>query len=65
MSGLFDRYYLVLSGRVDGVACGVVASPLTPSGGVTLGWPLAFPDETQPTGAGSSDSTPRLERSES
>jgi len=45
MGPLFDRYFLVLSGRVTGVACGVVASPFTPTGGITLGWPLDYPDE--------------------
>ena len=61
MGPLFDRYFLVLSGRVTGVACGVVASPFTPTGSITLGWPLDLPDEAPATEekAGETDSPER------
>jgi hypothetical protein len=48
MGPLFERYFLVLSGRTTGVTCGVVASPFTPTGGTTLGWPLDLPADEPP-----------------
>jgi hypothetical protein len=45
MSGLFDRYFLVLAGRVAEADCGAVASAPSPTAGaVSLGWPLDLPD---------------------
>ena len=45
MGELFDRYFLVIAGRVPEADCGAVASASAAAGGVTLGWPLDFPDE--------------------
>jgi hypothetical protein len=50
MSELFDRYFLVLAGRVTGADCGVVAAPSLPgAGAVSLGWPLDLPDSSPPS----------------
>jgi hypothetical protein len=41
MSYLFDRYFLVLSGRLSEADCGVLVSPPTPiSGELSLDGPL-------------------------
>jgi hypothetical protein len=40
---LFDRYFLVLAGRVPESEAGVVASNAMQSGVLTLSWPLDEP----------------------
>ncbi len=64
---LFDRYFLVLAGRVPESEVGVVASTAFQSGVLTLGWPLDTPVEnaakTHATGCSSSNSLIRSDRS--
>jgi hypothetical protein len=50
MSELFDRYFLILAGRIAGGECGAAASlsPAGSGGGCSLGWPLDLPDDSVP-----------------
>ena len=46
---LFDRYFLVLAGRMRGDECGGIAT-VSDSGdlAIRLGWPLDLPDDSGP-----------------
>jgi hypothetical protein len=43
---LFDRYFVILAGRMNGCECGAIAT-IADSGDVAirLSWPLDFPEE--------------------
>jgi hypothetical protein len=64
---LFDRYFLILAGRVPESEAGVVASIAFQTGVLTLGWPLDTRAEnaanTHATGCGASNSLIRSDRS--
>ena len=67
MTNLFDRYFLVLAGRVNAAECGVVASVSSVrNDSFTYGWPLDLPgtEETVAVGSGDPATRSRFERSQ-
>jgi hypothetical protein len=49
MSDLFDRYFMVLAGRLAAADCGAIASHSNAvGGGLSLGWPLDLPELPTP-----------------
>ena len=61
---LFDRYFLVLAGRVPESEVGVVASTAFQTGVLTLGWPLDLPAENSAEALAANNLSNRHNRSD-